>query len=656
MAHTLYAQTGRHPLFLASLVDYLVTQRQWSPQALPATVRRVIERELERLGAEEQHLLGIASVIGAEFSIPLLSAVIDLAPLEVDRRCEDLVRHSRVLLAAGLEEGPDGAIVGRYAFRHALYVEVLYQRLEGAALVRLHRRIGECLEDLYDTPPPSLAAALALHFEHGRDWARAVRYLRQAAEHSARRFANPEALTYLERALGLVQHLPAEQHAKTQTELLREAALFQRSMSDMRGALASLETMLRVASAANDRRTEVVALIDLSRVLTWLDRRRCLEVAEEALANSRYLDDPVLASIALGNWGGWNIVFDRWREEYARASEESLAFARASGNPMLLHTRLTLHIYVEVVASHYRTAWETAQEAMEIASQLGDGYMYMVGHYFGALALLHLGEWGTLRDLLQRAMVVAERNSAESGRCWYQVVSAWLHCEALDFDTAKALCEVPPGTMPEELAALNAINTSAILGQACLGLGDTAQAITCFEAVVRTEQDETLPVHRNYFFPAYAGLSEAWLAQGELAKARDYAQRLQDFSAEAPERTYLALSNRLFAEIARREHALAEAETHLTTALGIVEAAEVPLAAWRVYASAAKLYEQWRRPAEAEIHRRRSAEVRLQLAASLDDTDPLRRSIDKNATIIGQPSVRRSASVEIHEGHTSNPD
>ena len=72
---------------------------------------------------------------------------------------------------------------------------------------------------------------------------------------------------------------------------------------------------------------------------------------------------------------------------------------------------------------------------------------------------------------------------------------------------------------------------------------------------------------------------------------------------------------------------MAEAETHLTTALGLIVAAEVPLAAWRVYASAAKLYEQLLRPAEAEIYQRRSADVRLKLAASLDETDPLRRSI-----------------------------
>lgn len=634
VVQALYAQTGGHPLFLANLVEYLVAQRKWSPQdssvtlnQVPDTVRRVIEREIERLSAEEQRVLGIASAIGAEFSIPLLSAIIDAEPVHVDGCCEGLVRRGRVLLATGLDEGSQGTIVGRYAFRHALYVEVLYQRLGGSGLIRLHRRIGECLERLHDTPPPTVVAELALHFERGQDWVRAVHYLRQAAEHSARRFANPEALAYLARALGLVQRFPAEQAMEARCELLRQSAMVQRSLSDMRGALASLEEMLRVARAANDLRTEVVALIDLSRVLVWFDRRRCLDVAHEALLNSRRLGDPVLQSIALGNWGGWNILLGRWREDYARASAESLEKARATANPMLLHTRLTLHIAAEVFASNYRTAWETAQEAMEIASLLGDGYMYMVDHYFGALALLHLGEWGMLRDLLQRAMVVAERNGAEPGLGWYRVVIGWLHCEALDFEAAKALCEVPAGTMPEELAALNAINTSAILGQACLGLGDAARAIACFEAVLRTEQDGILPIHRNFFFPAYAGLSEAWLAQGELAKARDYAQQLHDFSAGAPERTYLSLSHRLFAEIALRENALAEARTHLTAALGLVEAAEVPLAAWRAYASAAKLYEQLLRPGEAAIYQRRSADVRLQLAASLGESDPLRRSI-----------------------------
>ena len=50
---------------------------------------------------------------------------------------------------------------------------------------------------------------LALHFELGHDFAKAMRYLGLAAESSARRFSTREAVSYLSRALDLVSHLPA---------------------------------------------------------------------------------------------------------------------------------------------------------------------------------------------------------------------------------------------------------------------------------------------------------------------------------------------------------------------------------------------------------------------------------------------------------------
>src|SRR5918992_4976299 len=333
VVQALYAQTGGHPLFLANLVEYLVAQRQWSPQnssitlnrALPDTVRRVIDREIERLSAEEQRVLGIASAIGVEFSVPLLSAVVEAELIDMDRCCDGLVRRGRVLLAAGLEECSDGTVVGRYAFRHALYVEVLYQRLGGSGLIRLHRRIGECLEGLHDTPPPTVVAELDLHFEGGRDWVRAVHYLRQAAKHSAHRFANPEALAYLERALGRVQHLPAEQQTKARSELLRQSAMVQRSMTDMRGALASLEEMLRVASAANDQCTEVVALVEISRIARWLDIHYCLETATAAEERSRDLEDEALKVRARVNCAMANLRFTGWRQETAATCRSALA-------------------------------------------------------------------------------------------------------------------------------------------------------------------------------------------------------------------------------------------------------------------------------------------------------------------------------------------
>lgn len=117
---------------------------------MPASLQQVIEHHLERLRPEEQRLLEVASVAGAEFSAAAA------AGLETDRdrdreeetaaveeRCEALVRREQFLKARGTAEWPDGTVAARYSFVHALYQNVLYERVTAARRVRLHRRIGE---------------------------------------------------------------------------------------------------------------------------------------------------------------------------------------------------------------------------------------------------------------------------------------------------------------------------------------------------------------------------------------------------------------------------------------------------------------------------------------------------------------------------------
>src|SRR5690606_3330384 len=160
---------------------------------------------------------------------------------------------------------------------------------------------------------------------------------------------------------------------------------------------ADLEDMLATALASGSARAEVLALLELSRIQVWLDRGKCLQLAEQALSRSCDLDDPVLQSVANGMWGGLNLSFDRWRDEFATACQEAMGVARATRNPLVLHSRMTQHIYVEMLSSRYRSACATAEEALALSRSLGDGYTFMVGHYYHGLALLHLGEWGKMR-------------------------------------------------------------------------------------------------------------------------------------------------------------------------------------------------------------------------------------------------------------------
>ncbi|HEV8718047.1 MAG TPA: hypothetical protein VGX03_35185 [Candidatus Binatia bacterium] len=69
-----------------------------------------------------------------------------------------------------------------------------------------------------------IAAELALHFERGRDYRRAVRYLQQAGENAIRRSAHQEAVTLLTKGLELLKTLP-DTPERAQQELTLQISL-----------------------------------------------------------------------------------------------------------------------------------------------------------------------------------------------------------------------------------------------------------------------------------------------------------------------------------------------------------------------------------------------------------------------------------------------
>ena len=127
--------------------------------------------------------------------------------------------------------------------------------------------------------------------------------------------------------------------------------------------------------------------------------------------------------------------------------------------------------------------------------------------------------------------------------------------------------------------------------------------------------------------PLRHALSEYWLSQAAFEPARQEAKRLCELAVQPGERTYLALGKSTLAKIALAEQQWEQAEAELSQALVVLEGADVPLAAWRVYATAAQLYEQCGRSTEARRYWTRSAAVRTRLADSLGNALELRQAL-----------------------------
>ena len=229
----LYQRTQGNPLFLVTMVAELLQRSVvregasgWeltaSPQAVtvgvPENLRQVIEQQFERLTPPEQAIVESASVAGVDFAAAAVAASLGEASEVIDARCATLARQGQFVQAHGTGVWPDGTVAGRYRFCHALYQDVVYARVPAGRRAHLHRQIGRRLEAGYGPQAPEIAAELAVHFAHGRDYHRAVQYLQHAGDNAMRRGAHQEAVAYVTRGLELLETQP-DTPARAQQEL-----------------------------------------------------------------------------------------------------------------------------------------------------------------------------------------------------------------------------------------------------------------------------------------------------------------------------------------------------------------------------------------------------------------------------------------------------
>jgi ATP/maltotriose-dependent transcriptional regulator MalT len=139
-----------------------------------------------------------------------------------------------------------------------------------------------------------------------------------------------------------------------------------------------------------------------------------------------------------------------------------------------------------------------------------------------------------------------------------------------------------------------------------------------------------------------SALTELWLAQGDLAQARSQAERFLQVTLATEGRTWQALAWEAHARVAEAELDLQRAQECIAKAVVTMEGFEVPLAAWRVHATAAALYARMGRSDVAAHHRAISRATILQLAQSLPPEAPLRHTFlaaPAVAQVLGGPSA-----------------
>jgi hypothetical protein len=638
LVERVFARTSGQPLFVVSLVDHFIAQRaivevdgQWLleteeaiPQdSMPRDLREMIMRQIDHLTAEERGLVEIASAAGADFSALLVAGAMNRNILEVEQLCEELARTGRVVASAGMTEWPNGAVSGSYAFVHALYQEVLYQQLAPARRSNTHRRVGESLERGYGANAAEQASALALHFELGRDFPKALRYLGLAAESSARRFSTREAAGYLTRALKLVPMLPAEAQVEIRLRLLLQRAWIWRAGGDFVRAIDDLDTMVAHAAETGRVRDEISGLVNLSRFHLYVDRRQCLRLAERAQEKSRATDDAAIGALAEGNLANLNLMLRGWRNDDADVCRRAATMIDESQDFSARMRRCSMEMVLEFLSSNYTACCDATGRGMALTRMVGDVYLFVIYNTVEAFARLYLGEWGRVREMAASALAISERNVNVQASVLCRLTIAWLHVEAQEFESGAKLAEETLNPTVETNLFSFYLGRN-LLAKAYLGQRNLPMAREQLDRMERKIENDGVAMESTVIQHYYLSRCDYWFEAGDLYQAQREAARLQEITATAPDRQFLAFVHEARARIAMAGGDLRAAASYLCQAISIVRNARLPLPAWRIYATAAKFFEGRGDANRAAKFRRRSDEVVRSLVNSLDPGDPLR--------------------------------
>ena len=222
-------QTNGNPLFLINIIEdlkkaeFLVKKdNNWQlngdlsqlDKYVPDNIQAMIAQQIERLIPEHQKLLEAACVasepggIAMQFNLAETASALDDEVMQHETQFEVLTSQCHFLRELGVSENLDDPISSLYEFTHTLYQNVLYQRVSPARKVYLHRRLGEKLEQDYGDKALQIASKLAVHFEHGRVFSKAIFYLCHSAKIASQRGADREAVFTLNKARKLLAKLP----------------------------------------------------------------------------------------------------------------------------------------------------------------------------------------------------------------------------------------------------------------------------------------------------------------------------------------------------------------------------------------------------------------------------------------------------------------
>ena len=473
---------------------------------LPPTLRDVLLARLVDLDEPTQEFLRVASAAGNRVDPALLAAVTSMdeaALYEALRVCVE-----RQILVPDPTAGTE-----RYAFRHALLQEAVYDDLLPGERTRLHSNFARTLEARSSNSASNsaeYASALAYHWFAAHDLPRAFDWAVAAARADADRYAFPEALAQYERALDLWAQVPdaASRVGRDRMELLAAAAGAAAYHEPTR-AVSYIQQAIRLAEEAGDPIRAGLLSERLGR-FAWIAGQGALSQRAYQAATDLIPATPPTEARARAMAGLAQILTLGGHFEPARSmADEALGLARELGARVIEGHALATRGTARAVFGEIEPAMEDLKAALAIAEQaeviddIGRAYANIV--------------WVLdVAGRLEEAVAVADEGVKISERLGLmRFFGAHLLCNAGDFlfrlgrwDESELVARRAAETSP---LGINDILARELLGRHAVARGHFADAA---ELLISLAGFAERTADIQFVAPVQASLAELDLWQG----------------------------------------------------------------------------------------------------------------------------------------------
>ncbi|MCB0164233.1 MAG: tetratricopeptide repeat protein [Anaerolineae bacterium] len=281
-----------------------------------------------------------------------------------------------------------------YAFKHVFTQESVYGSLLYSDRRQIHQQVGEALEavladHLHDG---EIALMLAYHFEQSGDRARALKYLKQAADDARATFANQEARSLYNRALALLNR---DDYAQRWEILVDQEIILDRMGERDQQA---------------DTLTQMQTLAELTQ------------------------DDPRLA-ITHNRRSAYFDKISEYRAS-AEAAEVGLRIARRSGNAALQAESLNLLALAAWRRFDYPQVQKWATDALDALKVSGTLETRVASLFHLGRASYRLGQYDVAQHYLQAAHDLTRSMDNREGEATSHLVLGWIYQRLGDYDLA----------------------------------------------------------------------------------------------------------------------------------------------------------------------------------------------------------------------------